>query len=210
MTDILLDPNLAYLVLVSGVFLTLLALLSPGTGWVEVSALILLLFAGWEIYNLPINVWSLILLAAGLLPFYLSIRTEKLRHIWLGLSILAFVLGSAFLFSTNTWWKPAVNPILAFVVSLLLGSFIWIIATKTLQAVSEVPAHDLEHLIGEIGESRTPIHHDGSVYVNRELWSARSNVPIPAGQLVRVVGREGLILEVEPYAPDRGKNTKND
>jgi membrane protein implicated in regulation of membrane protease activity len=33
------------------------------------------------------------------------------------------------------------------------------------------------------------------------LWSARSEVPIPEGSKVRVVKREGFILEVEPVPP---------
>jgi len=38
----------------------------------------------------------------------------------------------------------------------------------------------------------------GSVYVGAELWSARCEVPLKAGAVVRVRGREGLVLIVEP------------
>jgi membrane-bound ClpP family serine protease len=52
-------------------------------------------------------------------------------------------------------------------------------------------------LVGQPGEARTEVYNDGSVQVSGELWSARSDHPIPAGSHVRVVGREGFVLVVE-------------
>jgi membrane-bound serine protease (ClpP class) len=114
----------------------------------------------------------------------------------LGISILALVLGSVFLFQGETWWKPAVNPILALVVSFFVGIFFWIVARKSLEAEAALPAHDLGELIGALGEAKTDIFHDGSVQVHGELWTARSNSPISSGSVVRVIKREGLIVDV--------------
>ncbi len=58
--------------------------------------------------------------------------------------------------------------------------------------------HDLTTLVGALGEARTEVHQEGSVYVHGELWSAFSKVAIPANAKVHVLGRSGLILEVEP------------
>ena len=55
-------------------------------------------------------------------------------------------------------------------------------------------------MVGALGEAKTTISPKGSVQVNGELWSARSQMPIPAGAQVRVTGREGFILEVEVVA----------
>jgi membrane-bound serine protease (ClpP class) len=60
------------------------------------------------------------------------------------------------------------------------------------------PRMDLGKLIGETGEAKTDIHEEGSVQIGSELWSARSNVQIYEGSKVRVIKREGFILEVEP------------
>ena len=68
---------------------------------------------------------------------------------------------------------------------------------KTVQAAEAPPMHDLETLIGSIGEAKTRIHEEGSVYIAGEMWSARSDKPIPAGSSIRVVRREGFILVVE-------------
>jgi membrane protein implicated in regulation of membrane protease activity len=45
---------------------------------------------------------------------------------------------------------------------------------------------------------RTALDPVGSVYVGGELWSARSETALPVGIPVRVRGREGLVLLVDP------------
>lgn len=196
MLDILLNPNLAYLFLVGGFSLSLMAILTPGTGLLEISALIILLLAGWGVYSLPINYWALVILIVGVFPFILALRKSR-QLVYLGISILALVIGSAFLFRGELWWKPAVNPFLALVVSLLAGGFFWIVARKAMEADSVTPSHDLGVLIGSMGEAKSEVFHEGSVQVLGELWTARSRTSIPPGAVVRVIGREGLILEVE-------------
>jgi len=60
--DVLLDPNFAYLVLVIATILAILALLSPGSGVIEVGAVIAALLAAYSIYRLPLNGWALAIL----------------------------------------------------------------------------------------------------------------------------------------------------
>ena len=193
--DILLNPNIAYLVLVGGVMLAILALLSPGTGILEVAALILLILAGYAIYNLPINYWALGVLLLGVIPFIFALRKSG-NTIYLIISIVALLIGSLFLFQ-GPGWQPVVNPILALVASTLSAGFLWLLGRKVLEAEKIQPAHDLEALMGTIGEAKTEIYAEGSVQVGGELWTARSVEPIPTGSKVRVVGREGFILNVE-------------
>ena len=71
MEEFLLNPNVAYVALVSGFLIAILALLSPGTGLVEVGGLILMIIAGWGIYNLPVNLWALVILLLGVFPIIL-------------------------------------------------------------------------------------------------------------------------------------------
>jgi len=193
--DVLLDPNFAYLVLVIATILAILALLSPGSGVIEVGAVIAALLAAYSIYRLPLNGWALaILLVGGAL--FLGAFFRKDRRWLLAASILCIVIGSAFLFRTEHWWQPAVNPILAALVAVISGAFFWVVGRKLFEASTATPRHDLDQLIGAIGEAKSHIHQHGSVQVNGELWSATSHQPIPAGSLVRVVRRDGFTLEV--------------
>ena len=193
--SILLNPNVAYLLLVGGAMLAILAVLSPGTGLLEAAAFIMLLLAGYAIYNLPINYWALGLLMFGVIPFLFALRKSG-NLIYLGISILALVIGSIFLFQ-GQGLRPAVSPPLAIAVSTLSTGFLWFIGRKVLEVGSIRPTHDLAALVGTIGEAKTEIFTEGSVQVAGELWAACSQQPIPDGSKVRVTGREGFILEVE-------------
>jgi membrane-bound serine protease (ClpP class) len=193
--DFLLDPNVAYLILVAATLATMMAVLSPGTGVLELLALFLWIVSGYIIFNIPINYWALGLLLLGVILFLISLRRLK-NLIYLGLSIVAVIVGSIFLFDQEGW-QPAVNPLLAVFVSVFTAGFVWIVAQKALEAERMRPAHDLESLVGSIGETRTAITDDGSVQVAGELWSASSAEPIPEGAQIRVVGREGFRLKVE-------------
>jgi membrane-bound serine protease (ClpP class) len=192
----MLDPNVAYLLLVAGFVLGILALFSPGTGILEIGALFALAIAGFGIVNLDINVWALALLILSILPFALSLR-KKRNWLFLLLSIAALIIGSVFVFR-GPEGGPAVHPLLVVVTSILAFTILWIVGSKGIEAISRQPNFDLDRLVGMEGEARTDIHREGSAYVHGEEWSARSDQTIWMGSRLRVVGREGLTLLVEP------------
>ena len=193
--DFLLEPNIAYLILLGGLLLVFMAIVTPGTGLLEVGAIFCFVVVGYEVYNLSFNWWALVILAISIVPFIYAIQKPK-RELYLGISILLLVIGSVFLYAVDGW-KPAVNPFLALIASVLLSVFLWVAVRKTIQAATTRPAHDLESLIGSTGEARSSIHEEGSVHIAGELWSARSDQNIPAGGSIRVVRREGFVLVVE-------------
>ncbi len=193
--DFLLDPNFAYLFLLGGVFLTLMAIATPGTGFFEIGAFFCMALAGYAIYNLSFNFWALIIIGLSIVPFVSALQKPK-REWLLALSILLLVVGSVFMFAREGG-LPAVNPLVAISASALTAGFLWIAARKTMEAAFSRPAHDLDALIGRIGEAQTDILDEGSVQVGGELWSARSEVLIQAGSKTRVVRRDGFVVVVE-------------
>ena len=62
------------------------------------------------------------------------------------------------------------------------------------------PTIGREWMIGEEGLALSEVDPDGTVSVRRAHWPARTNraTPIAAGATIRVVGIEGIMLEVEP------------
>jgi len=193
--DFLLNPNVAYLFLLGGVLLAMLALATPGTGFFEVGAFFSMALAGYAIYNLTFNWWAFILITLSIVPFIYSIQKPK-RELYLGGSILLLVIGSIFFFTTETG-GPAVNLFVAISASVLVSGFLWIAVGKSIQAAHARPVHDLNSLVGQIGEAKTKIHEGGSVQVGGELWSARSEKAIKAGSSIRVVRRDGFTMFVE-------------
>lgn len=195
MAEILLNPNVAYLVLVAAFSMAMLAILTPGTGLLEIGALFAFIYSAYAVINLPINWWALGILLLGVIPFIIAVRKSR-KRIYLIIAILALTIGSTFLF-TGVGGKPAVNPFLALGVSTLVAVFFWVVAIKGLEAEQAKPSHDLNALIGAYGEAKSAIHEDGTVQVAGELWSAHSEQPIQVGEKVRVLEREGFLLKVE-------------
>ena len=193
--DFLLDPNIAYLFLLGAVMLAMMALASPGTGLFEIGAFFCIALAGYAIYHLSFNWWALLLLGLSIVPFVYALQKPR-REPFLALSLLLLVVGSVFMFP-RTEGQAIVNPLVAMMASALVAGLLWVAVRKSVEATSIRPSHDLTGLVGQIGEAQTSVSEEGSVQVNGELWSARSEKPIPAGSSIRVVRREGFILVVE-------------
>jgi membrane-bound serine protease (ClpP class) len=193
--EILVNPNFAYVLLVVGFLLALLAIVTPGTGMLEVGAFFCLALAGYIAYRIGINLWALVVIVVSFVPFVYATRKPK-SGLWLGLSIAGILLGSIYIFNTEGW-LPKVNPLLALFISAVVGGFLWLVVGKTVKAYNVRPTHDLGALIGQIGETKTDVHENGSAQVAGELWSARSEKSIPAGSHIRVIKREGFILVIE-------------
>ena len=110
----------------------------------------------------------------------------------------ALVAGSIWLFGGSsrldpTWWVLAVV-IGSTVVFMLSGM------TAMVRSRFSTPTMGREDLVGEMGLAEADVDPDGVVRIRDALWKARTNraTPIHAGDAVRVVSIEGVVLEVEP------------
>ncbi|MGD8605065.1 MAG: NfeD family protein [Anaerolineales bacterium] len=195
-----LDPlvltNLLYLVLVAGVWLTVLAVVTPGTGILEVLVLAALVITGMGAFYTPFNPWAFLILGAGVLALVISLR-RKPFEIWLLLSALLFSAGSIFLYRLEDG-RLGVHPLLAIVVSLMTVGYFWWAIRGVIEAQHQRPVQDPTALVGQVAEVRTAMDPVGSVYVAGEMWSARSQEDCTVGDKVRVTGVDGLTLEVIP------------
>lgn len=200
--NFLLDPNVSYLILVAGFVMAVLAMFSPGTGLLEAGAVLAIIIAGYSVANLPFNWWALALLVIGVFPFLFALRKSQ-KLIYLAISTLALVTGSVFMFRLESG-EPAVNPYLAAVVSVLVIGFMWIVAARGIEAMQLKPLNRLGDIEGKTGKTRSDVYLTGTVYIQNEEWSARSNQPIPADTLVKVVRKDGFTVEVEPISDESG------
>ena len=198
--DIVIDPNLVYLLVAAAMVFTVLAIFNPGTGVLEILALFVLFAAGVGVYSLAtrdlINWWSLLVTLVGLVLLILAMSRPR-QPAFLVASIVCIVIGSAYLVKGDVWYLPGVNIVLALIVSIASASFFWVAGRKVLEARSVRPTHDLGALVGALGEAKSEVYKEGSVQVSGELWSAHSDKLIPNGAQIRVVEREGFSLKVE-------------
>jgi membrane-bound serine protease (ClpP class) len=194
----LFDPNIAYLLLIGGFLMAVFAMLAPGTGFIEVIALGLLLIAGYAMTLLTVTWWALLLIILSAVFLVVALR-NSMHWYWVSLAALLMLAGSLFLF-VNANGAPLVNPILAALVSILTTGIIWAFGKRGLAATRR-PVRSLDELVGMLGDATTDIQAEGSVYVNGEEWSAHAKVFIPRGSRVRILRRDGLVLEIEPETP---------
>ncbi|MCU0486538.1 MAG: hypothetical protein MUC85_10585 [Anaerolineales bacterium] len=155
MAEFFFDPNIAYLLLVLTSLVMLASVLSPGTGFIELSALSLMVLTGWVIYNSSINPIALVLLVVGFVPFWLAVRRSGKRwYLWAAIGL--FVVGSSFLFTRPDSWMPAVNPVLGVGVSALVSLFLWWAARRTIEVMLSTPVHDLGRILRRANDPGCP------------------------------------------------------
>jgi membrane-bound serine protease (ClpP class) len=188
--------NLAYLLILAAIWTTVLAVVMPGTGALEVVAGVCIFLSAIAILTLPVNLWALPFILLGFIAFLLELR-RPMKGLSLFFSILFFIAGSILLFQGPqgelagiTWWVAILG-------SISTAGFFWFALNRYIQGAREVHESETDQVVGQLGEARTAIHRQGSVQVSSALWSARSDAPIPQGARVRVLSRNGLILTVQ-------------
>ncbi len=192
----IIDPNIAYVLLVVGFFLSVLALLTPGTGVVEIIGIFSMILAGYGIISNPSHYWALIILIPFLPLIFVYRKTKK--DYFLIISIALLNIGSFMIFKSETGGF-AVSPIVAIVVVLLNAPILWVIVKKIIEAIDTKSVFDPENILGVIGEARTNIFLGGTAYVQGEEWSARSDEKIEKGEKIKVIKKDGLMLFVEKF-----------
>jgi membrane-bound serine protease (ClpP class) len=201
--SVLVNPNVAFLLLALGIQLVLVELSAPG-GWVAgFLGVLCLALAAYAMRVLPLNWLGLVLIGTSFILFFLDVKTpgvEALTFVGVG----TLVAGALILFNV-----PAGSPYgrisvpLVVATSLAIGAFFAFIVAKGLRAQRARPATGVELLVGRLGVVRTPLDPEGTVRVAGELWTARSeDGPLAEGEQVEVVAVEGLRLRVRPSSGD--------
>ncbi len=194
--SVLMDPNIAFLLLVLGGLALYAEFNHPGAvapGVVGVIAIVLALFA---LNLLPMRFAALALLFVAFALF--ALEAKFATHGVLGAGgIVCMIIGGLFLVD-GPIPQMRVNLVTAIAVSVPIGLIAVFLTTLVLRARRGRVATGSEGMIGEIGVARTPIGPDGKVFVHGELWNAVAKTAIAEGTRVRVAGVNGLHLLVEP------------
>jgi len=193
----LFDPNIAYILVVLSLFMAVVTFILPGTGVPETITILLMIGAWWVISHMDVNTFALLVAILGLVPVYLAFKRPANQKLLLAVSALMLIGGSVYLF-TDSEGKPLVDVWLAVIVSILFLLFVWLLISRGSKILNKRSELDPNAMIGMIGEARSDLAPKGSVYVNGELWTARSantNL-IKQGSPVRVLDREGFTLTV--------------
>jgi membrane-bound serine protease (ClpP class) len=195
----ILDPNVAFILLVLGLLGLYVEFTHPGLVLPGVAGGIALVLSLFALSLLPVNWVGAVLILLAIVFFVLEAKFATHGILAAG-GVLSMVLGALMLINTRLpgggialWTALAVSlPFAAITVFLLR----LVLLSRQIKVTTGAPG-----MVGEIGRVAIPLSLEGKVWVQGELWDARSAQPVPAGASVRVKSVEGLKLEVEPLAP---------
>jgi membrane-bound serine protease (ClpP class) len=208
----LVNPDVAYILLVLGMFGVIFEISSPGAIAPGVVGAIALLMAFTGFGSLPTNIGGIVFIVLAIVLFIVDIKTPTHGLLTAG-GVVAFVLGSLLLFPPWRAPVPAVVPgmpaapvvrlsvaAIAVMTALVVGFFVFVLG-KGIRAQARTVAFGVESIVGALGTAVTDIAPAGLVQMAGEQWSARApEGAIRKGEKVQVIGREGLSLLVRHVA----------
>ncbi len=192
------DPNIAFILLLAGIYGLLFEFWSPGAVVPGVIGGISLLLALAALAVLPVNFAGLALVLLGIALMTVEALTPGIGALGIG-GAVALVAGGVFLFdpqATDTALRVA-WPVIAVAAAASAGFFLFALG-YALRGRRRRVVSGSEEMIGMPGRVVAWDGLTGSVHVHGEDWGARAETPLAIGDAIRVVGREGLTLTVRP------------
>jgi membrane-bound serine protease (ClpP class) len=197
--QLLIDPNIVFILLAVGVQAILIELASPG-GWIAgfVGAVALLL-AIYGIGLLPVNWFGLLFIVLAFVLFLLDIKAPT-HGALTAAGAASFIAGALVLFNTvNVPGFPRISVPLVVTTGVLIAAGFFTIVTIALRARHLPVRTGRETLVGQVGIARSELNPRGMVHVAGDMWTAEDVAcvgPVPEGSRVEIVAVEGLKLKV--------------
>ncbi len=194
------DPNIAYILMLFGIYGLFFELWNPGYVLPGVIGAICLLLALYAFQVLPINYAGLGLILLGIAFMVAEAFMPSFGALGIG-GVIAFAVGSVILMDTDVEGYTVAWPLI-FTVAATSAAFFMGVVWFALKARRRRVVSGREEMLGATGEALEAFKGQGRVRVHSEEWQARSRAPLKRGQKVRVVGLEGLIVTVEPIVSE--------
>jgi len=190
------NPTVAYGLMLIGIYGLLFEGYNPGAVFPGVVGTICLLLALFAFQILSVNYAGLALVVLGVGMIIAEFFFPTFGSLGLG-GLIAFVVGSLILFDTDVPGMNIALPLIgaiATVGGLVIVGIVYIAARSMRSPV----VTGVQGMIGDNAEVVQGFTGVGRVRYRGELWNARSNTELRAGQQARIVKVEGLTLWVEP------------
>jgi len=195
------DPNVAYILMLVGIYGLIYEFASPGMILPGVAGTICLLLALFAFQVLPINYAGLALMLLGIAFMVAEIFVPSIGALGIG-GVIAFVIGSVMLLDTGIPGYGISVPVIG-VFALLSAGFFMLIVGMAIKARQRPIVSGREELIGMRGVALADFSDRGPVRVHSEQWTARTDAAVKRGETIRVVAMDGLELLVEPVATEQ-------
>jgi membrane-bound serine protease (ClpP class) len=188
------SPPVAYLLFIFGMALIVFELFTAGVGVAGLVGAGAFVLGCYGLAILPVRPGAVALLVVSMVAFAVDVQTGVPR-VWTGIGTAALVGGSFLLYDgVGISWITLLVGIGGILLFMLAGM------PTMVRTRFSTPTIGREWMVGEEGEAVAAVDPDGVVRIRGALWRARTNraTPLAAGDPVRVVEVDGLLLEVEP------------
>jgi len=189
------DPNVAYLLMMVGIYGILFEIYSPGAIFPGVVGGISIILALYAFQTIPITFAGVFLILLGIIFFILELKI--ISHGLLGVAgIVSIATGSVMLIDLpksilSISWQSIVA------VTMLSGIFFFGVLSYAIKAQLSKVKTGREGLLRETGVAKTDILDKGKVFLHGELWNAKSRELIKEGEEIFVTDIKGLSLIVK-------------
>ena len=197
--NVLIDPNIVFLLLTVGVQALLIELANPGAWIPGFIGVVSLALAGYGLGILPVNWFGIVFILVAFVLFILDIKTPTHGALTVA-GVVSFIIGSLVLFnSTNVPSVQHVSPPLVIGVGIAMGAVFLTIVGIAVRAQRRPVRNVVPALVGKTGLAHSDINPRGSVQISGELWTAEVMEGEPGiiqGTPVVVVEMKGLHVKV--------------
>jgi membrane-bound serine protease (ClpP class) len=196
-------PQIAYLLLSLGMLGLTIELWNPGSILPGVVGGICLLLAFFALQVLPISYAGLLLILLGIVLLILEVKVTSFGLLGAG-GVISLLLGSMMLIDSPL---PELQIGLRTILPITLGmsAILLFLVRLAVKAQQQPAVTGTDGMLGEVGQALTSMEPGGvgRVQTHGEIWTATAAEPISAGETVRVVAVQGLLLTVRPAASRR-------
>ncbi len=188
--SVITDPNVAYILMLIGVYGLFLEFYNPGGIVPGVAGAISLLIALYAFQVLPVNYAGLALIGLGILLMVMEGFIPSTGILGIG-GVISFVVGSVILMDTESEAfqiaVPLIIAVAAFSVLMLVMMFGMLVRSRRVALVSGDSA-----MLSEKAEVMEDFVEQGQVWVHGELWQAVTDQPVKKGQMIPIKAIKGL------------------
>ena len=198
---VLTNPNVAYVLMLLGIYGLFFELANPGAILPGVLGGISLLLALFAFQALPINYAGLGLILLGIIFMIAEAFAPSFGALGLG-GVVAFVIGSVMLIDTDV---PGFQLSIMLIIGFAVASLLLLVASAgfAIRAHKRPVVAGRQQMVGSVGTASTDFEGTGWIRIHGERWRAQCDVALRTGQRVRVVDLDGLLLRVEPVEETR-------
>jgi membrane-bound serine protease (ClpP class) len=195
------NPNVAYVLMLIGIYGLLFEFYSPGLVGPGVVGAISLLLALYAFHVLPVDYTGLALILLGLALMIVEAFMPSFGVIGIG-GIAAFVIGSIMLMDTEVPGFAIAWQLIGSI-AFFAGGMLLLMVTMLMRSRRRAVVAGPEEMIDSTGAVLDWAGGEGHVRIHGEVWRARAKGSIAKGERVRVTRIDGLTLEVEPQPQRR-------